>query len=218
MFRTVPHIRAGLRAVALAAILGGQSACVRSVPVAAASRATNVNVRTASVESADSRSEAARVVVRDYWRAFKSDVVGWADNEQWQGLRGAVLRDGVIAYDHVLFYSAYAVPNLDAFKKPEWFAFSNADNKGKELIFNGMRADIFNCQGTKGCSPYVYFSARVPDAVLRSSQDSLVVRVVAYGGYETTISLRGDLIRSYLAVVDSVSANRKMKSAASNHQ
>ncbi|MEO7361552.1 MAG: hypothetical protein ABI120_14560 [Gemmatimonadaceae bacterium] len=217
MSRTVPRLNSGLRAVALAAILGGQSACIRSAPVVAPSPSTNIaSPFAAAFTPSTEGSNAARVVVRDYWRAFSTSVVSWADDEQWQGLRSAILRDGTVAYDHVLFYSAYAVPNVRAFQKPEWFAFSDADKYGKELIYRGMSRDVNNCQGKKGCSPYLYFAARISDEVLRNSHDSLVVRVATYGGYETTIPMRGDLIKSYLAVVDSVSAARKAQVKAGN--
>lgn len=217
MSPTVPRLNAGLRAVALAAILGGQSACVRSGPVVSASRATGVASPFASVVTASAeRGDAIQVVVRDYWRAFSTSVVSWADDEQWQGLRSAILRDGTVAYDHVLFYSAYAVPNLRAFQKPEWFAFSDADANGRELIFRGMSRDVNNCQGKKGCSPYLYFGARFSDELLRNSRDSLVVKVVSYGGFETTIYMCGELIKSYLAIVDSVSAARKAQVKVGN--
>lgn len=223
--RTVPVFHPGLRAVALAAILSGQWACVRSAPVTApervpgitASRSTSaVSARAAVTSAADDGATVSKVIVRDYWRAFSASVIGWTDDEEWQGLRAAVLRDGTVAYDHVLFYNAYAVPNLQSFVKPEWFAFSDADKAGKELIYSGMRRDANNCQGKKACTPYLYFSARIPDNVLRNSRDSLVVRVVSYGGYETTISMRGELIKSYLATVDSVSAARKSHTKAGN--
>lgn len=217
MSRTVPGFCSGLRAVALAAMFGGQTACVRSAPVVAASRATNVTGVSASVKTpVAEQGEGTTVVVRDYWRAFKASVVGWADDDEAQGLRAAVLRDGTVAYDHVVFYNAYAVPNLKAFFGATWYVFSDADKEGKQLQFAGMRTDQFNCQGKKGCSPYKYFAARVPGDVLRNSHDSLVVRVVAYGGIETTFTIRSDLIRPYLATVDSLSAARKVKAATSN--
>lgn len=225
MLRTVPVFYSGLRAVALAALFGGQSACMRSVPVVAPQSAPGVQAsRDASAWSAsmavasgvDDAAARPKIIVRDYWRAFSASVIGFTDDEEWQGLRAAVLRDGTVAYDHILFYNAYAVPNPQSFVKPEWYAFSNANNAGKELIYSGMRRDVNNCQGKKGCTPYKYYAARISDDVLRNSRDSLVVRVVSYGGYETTITMRGSLINTYLAAVDSVSAARKSHTKVGN--
>lgn len=227
MNRSVLQITSGLRAVALAAILGGQTACVRGIPVqtmppgnagavsafgATAARSASASVRTSGSDPV----EAPSVVVRDYWRAQSATVVAWNKDESWQGLRAAVMRDGTIALDHILYYSAYAAPNPSAFRNANWYAFSDTAVTGKQLMQTGMLADRFNCQGKKGCSPYVTYRARVSEELLRSSHDSLVVQVVSQNGYETVITLRGTLISSYLATVDSLSAARKAKSKAAN--
>lgn len=220
MPRSVPSLSSALRAVALAAILGGQAACVRTGPVLSPTNTDDLALLSNSVRTpakATTSDVPSNVVVRDYWGSPRASVVAWSDDEDWQGLRAAVLRDGTVAYDHTLYLSAYAVPNLAALRQANWYAFSDTAVGGHELQIQGVAADQFNCQGKKGCSPYVTFRARVPDALLRQTHDSLVVKVVNREGFETMIALRGDLIASYLATVDSVSAARKAK-AASNHQ
>jgi len=156
------------------------------------------------------------VVVRDYWNAFSASVVAWNDDEQYQGLRTSILRDGTVAYDHVLYINAWANPR--AFAQSNWYAFSDTEKAGHQLLFQGIAADQFNCVGKKGCSPLLTYRARISDELLRGSRDSLVVKVVSLSGYEETLAIPGSLIFSYLATVDSVSTMRKAKTKASNHQ
>ena len=218
MSRSVRFPNTGLRAVALAATLGGQTACIKAVPVASVP-----NVAAFSPVSTLARTPGTldgamppRIVVRDYWGSPRASVVAWSDDENWQGLRTAVLRDGTVAYDHTVYLSAYSVPNLAMLRGAQWYAFSDAAVGGHQLVLQGASADQFNCVGKQGCSPFVALRARVPDELLRSTHDSLVVKVVSPDGFETTIALRGDLIASYLMKVDSVSAARKARSKSSN--
>ena len=227
MSRSVPFCGTALRAVALAAVIGGQTACVRAVPVVAPTRSGNapasfelaasLNSTNASAKLRSSgESEAARVVVRDYWNAFSASVVAWNDDEEYQGLRTSILRDGTVAYDHVLYFNAWANPR--AFAQSNWYAFSDAEKAGHQLLFQGISADRFNCVGKKGCSPPLTYRARISDELLRGSRDSLIVKVVSLSGYDEVLAIPGTLISSYLATVDSVSAVRKAKSKASNHR
>lgn len=220
MFRSVGFPGSGLRAVALAALIGGQTACVRPVPVIAAARgsdfaasttvAASFSVRTAAAAN----TEAPRIVVRDYWNAFTTSVVAWNDDEEYQGLRTSILPDGTVAYDHQLYFNAY--PNPRAFARSNWYAFSDTSSLGRKLLFQGITHDDFNCVGRKGCSPLLTFRARVSDEMLRSSHDSLVVKVLGVAGYEEVLTIPGTLISSYLATVDSLSALRKARMKASN--
>ncbi|MEO7996669.1 MAG: hypothetical protein ABI852_04445, partial [Gemmatimonadaceae bacterium] len=133
MNRPVPFIKIGLRAVALAAMVGGQSACVQSVPVATspdpASRALSVagvSAFSAAVRTSSSDElTAPQIVVRDYWGAPRADVVAWADNESWQGLRSAIRRDGTLAWDHFIYFSAFSAPDPRAFRQANWYAFND---------------------------------------------------------------------------------------------
>lgn len=226
MNQSVQLFKSGLRAVALAAVLGGQSACVQSTPVtlgtdpvnrtpglqsAAAATTVSASIRTRADDDA-----VQNVVVRDYWRSPRASVVAWKDDENWQGLRTGVRRDGSILYDHQLYFSLAEIPNLRAFVGAKWFAFADDAVAGRQLQTYGISRDNFNCQGKKGCTPYLTFLARVPDEVLRMSHDSLVVKVVGLDGYETEIALRAGLIANYLATVDSVSAARKSRTRAGN--
>ena len=256
MSRSVPFFGTALRAVALAAVLGGQTACVRAVPVLAPTRsgnasasfevaaslsatgasatgasatgasatgasATRASATGASVTSASTKlrssdeSEATRVVVRDYWNAFSASVVAWNDDEEYQGLRTSILRDGTVAYDHVVYFNAWANPR--AFGRSYWYAFSDAEKAGHQLQRQGIAADQFNCVGKKGCSPLLTNRARISDELLRRTRDSLVVKVVSLSGYEEVFAIPGTLISSYLATVDSLSAVRKAKSKARSH-
>jgi hypothetical protein len=211
-----PSVLTGLRAAALAAILGGQSACVQSAPPVLA--APNASLSSQSVITPGMRPLSAdapvpTVAVRDYWNAYSTAVVSWDKNEDYQGLRAAVLRDGTVAYDHVVYLSTFSIPNTRAFYNAKWFAFVDAEVGGEQLLVQGVRSDQFNCQGKSGCSPYLTFRARIPDHLLRNSRDSLVVKVVALDGYETDIALRGEVIASHLAKVDSISTTRQMAKA-----
>ncbi len=174
-------------------------------------------VSAAVPNSSEGESGPPKVVIRDYWRSPRATVIAWNADESWQGLRTGVRLDGSVPYDHMLYFSLSSVPNLNAFAGANWYAFSDTAVGGQQLKVYGTMADQFNCQGKNGCSPYRVFQARVPDSFLRSTHDSLIVKVVSYDGHETEIALRGALISSYLAKVDSVSAARKGKSA-SNHQ
>lgn len=223
MDRTCLQLKSGLRAVALAAILGGQSGCMRATPVisgpnlpAFANASSTARSSASARASTPGSGEGSRVVIRDYWMSPRSFVVAWNPEENWQGLRGAVRRDGSIRFDHLLYFSVYSAPNPRAFAGANWYAFADAGGAGVRLQPYGTHADINSCQGTKGCTPYITYQARVPDEVLRRSRDSLVIKVVSYDGCLTDIALSGELIASYLATVDSVSSARKLK-AASNH-
>ncbi|MGV3707224.1 MAG: hypothetical protein ACO1Q7_00150 [Gemmatimonas sp.] len=208
-----PSVLTGLRAAALAALLGGQSACVRSAPPVLTAPNASLGSQSVATPGMSNRMMIVSdptVVVRDYWNSYSTAVVSWDKNEDYQGLRAAVLRDGSVAYDHVIYLSTFSIANPRAFYKAKWFAFVDAEVGGNQLLVQGVAADQFNCQGKKGCTPYLTYRARVPDSLLRNSRDSLVVKVVAYDGYETDIAIRGDLIASHLAKVDSISARRKM--------
>ena len=219
----------------VAAVFGVLAGCARPalVPLhASAVEMPLVFSRTAN----ESSGNPPTVVVRDYWGAPAATVVAWSPDDDSQGLRTAVRRNGSIVHDHEVYLSTYALPNYKAFSNAEWHAFanraidnsvngSNGSNKGnsqnKELVndrnndlaqvlqVNGVTRDIMNCKGTKACSPYESFSARISDSMLRSAADSLVIKVRARNGSEEVVNISHDLIKAYLKTVDSLSNSRR---------
>lgn len=196
------------------ALVGALTGCARSIAIP---RTADVS-RSAATAFAASPERAAtaddleppKVVVRDYWRAPLASVVGWSAGEAWQGLRASLRRDGTLVRDHQLFISVYAVPDWATALHGDWYVYSQDSAVAPQVLqVNGMRFDAFNCQGTRGCSPSLFLSARLPDNVLRNSRDSVVVKVFGRRGDESHLTLHHDLINSYLAVVDSVSAARR---------
>ena len=175
------------------------------------------NAGYATVSSSDARSagsapaELPTVVVRDYRRSPTASVLGWSSDEAWQGLRATVRMDGSLVQDHQLYVSTYAFANAAAFVDADWHAFSQSLDSARVIRLAGVSRDVHSCEGRKGCSPYESFRVRIPDGFLRSSRDSIVVKVHGREGSESLITLRRDLIESYLAAVDSVAAARRKR-------
>ena len=200
-----------LPALALVAALTG---CARSIAIPSTSNVSRIAVPTfATTEgraSSGDDGELPKVVVRDYWRAPIANVIGWSEGEAWQGLRASLRRDGTLVRDHQLFISVHALPDWSTALHGDWYVYSQDTTEAPQVLqVNGMRFDAFNCQGTRGCSPSLFLSARMPDNLLRRSRDSVVVKVFGRRGDESRLTLHHDLINSYLAVVDSVSAARR---------
>ena len=67
--------------------------------------------------------------------------------------------------------------------------------------------DVNACVGSSACSPAHTYTVLVPDTLVRSGRDDLVVQVLpSNGGTPLNLRLRRSLVTSYLAIVDSVSA------------
>ena len=205
-----PPALADLRALALAAALGAMVGCAHPVRVPAVSSASYAVVPTStSGIGMTSDSEPPKIVIRDYRNSPIASVLGWKADEAGYGLRASVRLEGSLVRDHQLYVSTYAVPDWRLFIAADWRAFSQSMEAARVLLFTGVSRDEHSCEGRHGCSPYETFSARVPDGFLRASRDSVVVKLYGRDGSESLIILRRDLINSYLAAVDSVSAARR---------
>ena len=152
----------------------------------------------------DKDVEPPQVVVRDWTNAPFSSVVGWHDDEWRQGLRVSVSHLGEIR-DHLVYVGTNAFANYTPYSNAIWHGWVDGVRFPKPLVSQRLTRDLFFCQRSNGCTPYEYFSARVPDGLLRAVRDSLVVNVRSRNGiHETDIVIRRPLVDSYLAVVDSV--------------
>lgn len=162
----------------------------------------------------DEDVEPPQVVIRDWANAPFSSVVGWHDDEWRQGLRIRVSHTGEIR-DHLVYVGTNAFPNLVPWHGAIWHGWVDGVRFPKPLAVEGLTRDRFFCQRSNACTPYEYFSARVPDGMLRAVRDSLVVNVRSRNGiHETDIVIRRSLIDGYLAVVDSV---RKARTRVASH-
>ncbi|MEP6781818.1 MAG: hypothetical protein ABJC26_18100 [Gemmatimonadaceae bacterium] len=232
--------RASLISVSVA--FGALAGCAQSTLVPARSTAIGGSAAFSST-LADLAGDPPIIVVRDYWGAPSAAVVAWSPDEDSQGLRTEVRRDGSIVHDHQVYLSTHAVSNYKAYYGAQWHAFTNTstnpngsasinggsrgNGKNKEVVNDknsdlaqplptyGVSRDIWNCKGAKTCSPYETFSARVSDNLLRSVSDSLVIKVRASNGSEEIVNISHDLIKAYLKTVDSLSSSRRFVYAMS---
>lgn len=201
----------------LVAALGALSSCApRQVPVAestiAADAATLSAVRPPSKGDAALEAGTPVVVVRNYPNSPVATVVAWTEEEPWQGLRADVRRDGTLVPFHRLFVSTFAFSDHRNFAGADWRAFARSMKESQPLAFESLTKDVFNCDGGKGCSPYEAFRVRIPDDFLRGSkesvQDSMMVKIFARNGEQSSVTLGRPLLTRYLAALDSVLAAR----------
>ncbi len=213
----------GLTAMSVAAF--GSYACARAPRVATTTASATAMTSSATASAGDDaavlKSEEdhglPKTIVRHYWRAPSTTVIGFSAKEGYQGLRSSVRDDGSLVRDHHIFVSAYAVVNVASLhpRNSNWYAFTNGMQQKEQLQLNNPVRDQFNCDGTDECSPLFYYSARVSDGFLRASRDSIVVKMEEVNGMsETLVTLRADMVTRYLAVVDSVSRVRRNAVAA----
>lgn len=213
----IPSVRAGLRAVVLAAALAGVVACASPIMLSVSPTRPGLVAppSTDTVEAAPC-AEPATVVVRYYPSSPTVSVVGWDADQAGYGLRALIRRDGALVRDHQLYVSTYFFVDWRAFARADWHAFTGAMELARPLRFTGLFRDVHSCDGDSGCSPYETLRARIPDAFLRASRDSVVVKVHGRDGSESIITLRRDVIDGYLETVASVSAALRKNSRASD--
>jgi len=84
---------------------------------------------------------------------------------------------------------------------------------GKPLLRTGWSGDPYACFFGSQCTPVEAVGVRIPDALLRTHRDSLVVTFHALRD-SWTITLRRELIAAFLASVDSVVAETTKTAAA----
>lgn len=210
MTHAVPLRLTRLRALALTASLVVTVGCRPPATIRGASSSPDAAIRSsAATAGAVVEDDAPLVVVREYPHSPTASIVGWLPGESWLGLRSTMRLDGSLVWDHQLYVSTYAVTDWTSFTRADWHAFSQSMHKARVLRFTGVSRDVHSCDGGSSCTPYEIFSARIPDDFLRKSLDSVVVVVRARNGNEAQLTLRRELIVSYLAVVDSVVAVRR---------
>jgi hypothetical protein len=190
----------------LAAALAGIVACAPPLRLNLAPARTRLvdPSSTRAVEEV-STAEPATVVVRYYPHSPTVSVVGWDTEQPAYGLRAVVRRDGSLVRDHQLYVSTYFFADYRSFTRAHWHAFTRAMQFARPLRFTGLFRDVHSCDGDSGCSPYETLNARVPDALLRASRDSLVVRLHGRDGGESVITLHREVIDAYLETVAAVS-------------
>ncbi|MEP6762896.1 MAG: hypothetical protein ABJB66_01235 [Gemmatimonadaceae bacterium] len=127
-----------IRRVALisaAIAFGTTAACVRSATIPARSSAAGIPMafsRTVDEQTGDPPT----VVIRDYWGAPSAAVVAWSADDNTQGLRTEVRRDGSIVHDHQVYLSTYALSNYKEFYGAQWHAFTTTANANANASIN----------------------------------------------------------------------------------
>jgi len=136
-------------------------------------------------------------------------VVGWTSDETAYGLRAEVSRAGdlVGGYrrgDHRLYLTPVYVSDMGG--------FSHAMvSPGALLRHSGVSRDYDACPYGDSCSPRETIGIGIPDSVLRTHRDSLVVMFRRRDASDWTITVRRELIDAYLGAVDSVTAALRRK-------
>lgn len=203
----IPFAAACRRAAVLVAAVAVAGACTLQPRHGAASAPTRaVAAATADTTGAAPHVEVPTVVVRTYRFSPTVTVVGWDAEQAAYGLRATVRRDGTLVRDHQLYVNTDYFIDWRNFTRARWHAFTGAESFGRPLQFVGLFRDVHSCDGDRGCSPYETLLARVPDAFLRATRDSIEVRIYGSNGSEEVVAVGGGAIAAYLATVDSVSA------------
>lgn len=157
--------------------------------------------------AADTATKAPPVVqVRDFKSSSVVSVLAWEADEARIGLRSEVSRKGTLVGgrlgDHVLYLTPFYVWYMGG------FAHAIAE-PGKPLLGIGTLTDPYNCFYGSRCSPMTAIGVRLPDALLRTHRDSLVVTFLPSGRDPWAVTLRRELIAAFLTTVDSVVAEMR---------
>jgi hypothetical protein len=163
---------------------------------------------TASVPGPDTsaRDSSLVVQVRGYDRSGSVAVLAWDLDEPEYGLRATVSRNGgtIVSAprfgNHELYLSPTLVNDMGGFRHA-------AVLPGAPLVPAPSFRDAYSCSYGEHCSPMEAKGVWIPDEVLRSHHDSLVVTFKPQMGEDWELTLSADLIDRYLHVVDSVSAS-----------
>ena len=168
--------------------------------MAAAGLAVLVGFARPTVSVPPSHRMAATVVVHDYPGSSNVTIIAWNPATPNYGLRTDVPRAGGTWRYHWLYVATNSVPEREMAK---------ATGMNRSLRLEGAMKDEQNCLGGKGCSPSEYFSARIPDDVLRANLDGVSVTILTTSSNELVYNIRRDVVDAYLATVDSVRAALK---------
>ena len=181
MFQNSRSVRTGLRVVTAAAALAVLVGFARP---------------TASVATS-SRVPSPTVMVRDFPGSSSVTIIAWNPGSPAFGLRTDVPRKGGTWRYHWLYVATNSVPEREMAK---------VTGMNRSLRLQASTKDEQNCFGGKGCAPEEYFSARIPDDVLRANLDGVSVKFLTKSGNELEYTVRREVVDAYLVAVDSVRA------------
>jgi hypothetical protein len=147
------------------------------------------------------------VQVRAFSHSAVVSVVAWDANDPEFGIRTSVNRSGVLVGgvrfgDHRLYMTPLLARELGGFVHA-------AVMPGQLLLQTGALRDTYACFYGTECSPMTTIGVRIPDTLLRTHRDSLVVTFFPRVQSPWTLELRRELIAAYLQKVDSVVAEMR---------
>ena len=198
------------RVLALSAALTGLVACaLPSIGRTPPAVEGTVLPSPTGADSTAARAEPPIVQVRQFPSSARVSVVGWTSDETAYGLRAEVSRAGdlVGGYrrgDHRLYLTPVYVSDKGGFSHAML-------PPGALLRRMGVSTDYDACRYGDSCSPRETIGIGIPDSVLRTHRDSLVVLFRRTSASDWTITLRRELIDAYLGAVDSVAATLRRK-------
>ena len=146
---------------------------------------------------APARMASPTVMVRDFPGSSNVTIIAWNPGAPTYGLRTDVARNGGTWRYHWLYVATNSVPEREMAK---------VTGMNRSLKLEGSMKDDQNCFGGKGCAPPEYFSARIPDDVLRANLDGVSVKFLTKSGNELEYTVRREIVDAYLVAVDSVRA------------
>lgn len=153
------------------------------------------------------------VQIRDFPRSAHVSVLVWSPAEAQVGLRADVRRDGTIAGsyrlgDHTLYLGTTLVRVMGGFMR------ASIPPDPLVLWTSGRRDNLACNRTTDRCAPVQTVRLGVPDSLLRANRDSLTVRFASDWARDWTVVVPGEVVTTYLRVVDSVSAAQRPHHAA----
>jgi hypothetical protein len=190
------------------ALVSGVAAC--SLPAIGGRSSTAMPA--VSVAAIDTFAVAPPIVqVRGFSHSAVVSVVAWDADDAEFGLRTSITRsgdlDGGLRFgDHRLYVTPLYARAMGGFKYA-------VDTVGNLLLRTGTQRDVYSCFHGNKCSPMIALGVRMPDSLLRSNRDSLVVTFIPEVGESWTITVRRELIAAYLTKVDSIVAEMRKTAA-----
>jgi hypothetical protein len=152
----------------------------------------------------------AIVQVREFPHSATVEVLAWSPDESAYGVRAVLRRDGTLVRDHRFYVSTYYGGGF-GFGWGTWYGsprlLPELDSVPRLARPVGVARDDEACfYDLHNCSPFVAYSVRIPDEVLRGSRDGIAVLLYRRTGKEMVLTLHRDVIDPYLRTVDSVAA------------
>ncbi len=201
------RMRWALAATATFVLLGG---CATSRPTADAPATTASTLpfgATAAWGAIDEAEATPLVQVRDFWRARTVSVLGFYKENATYGLRAEVRHDGQLTSnrrlgDHLLYMNRAIVRANGGFK------LASIMTSELQLVPGALR-DVNSCLLGLPCSPYDNVTLGIPDSVLRSYRNGLVVTFDRDSPSQWIIEFSSEMIAKYLNSVDSVIVARR---------